>query len=101
MKNLGIYRGQNHLNTPYSYSVGNTVLKIFMKKEEDIGRWPCEDLLRVLSVSGDSEEAAFQTAATLKLQSDKPRFTGERQKEARTEKQSLLRERLCASALRG
>lgn len=44
-----------------------------MKKEEDTGRWPCEDLLRVLSVSGDSEEAAFQTAATLKLQSDKPR----------------------------
>lgn len=36
MKNLGIYRGQNHLNTPYSYSVGNAVLKIFMKKEEDI-----------------------------------------------------------------
>lgn len=36
MKNLGIYRGQYHLNTPYSYSVGNAVLKIFMKKEEDI-----------------------------------------------------------------
>lgn len=31
--------------------------------------------------SGDSEEAASQTAATLKLQSDKPRFTGERKRD--------------------
>lgn len=42
-----------------------------------------EDLLCVLSVSGDSEEAASQTAATLKLQSDKRRFTGERERERR------------------
>ncbi|KAF6715758.1 Apoptosis-inducing factor 3 [Oryzias melastigma] len=29
-----------------------------------------------LNVSGDGEEAAFETAAALKLQSDKPRFSG-------------------------
>lgn len=48
--------------------------------------WSRVDLLHVLTASGGSEEAASQTAATLKLQSDKPRFTGKREREREGQK---------------
>lgn len=54
--------------------------------------WPCVDLLCVLTVAGDSEDAVSQTAATLNLQSDET-------EKWRLAWQSLLRE--CLSDVPG